>query len=71
MKLFFISALLLVMGMTSCIKDYECECVTTHSSGIVLETKTESIKATKRTAQRVCDELETSSGLSTEVCTVK
>ena len=65
-------AFILAIGMTSCKKDYTCECVVKDSSGTVVSGGTTdiTIHATKKKAKDGCQATVQSGGM-TETCSIK
>lgn len=55
-------AALLVGGMSSCVKDYDCTCTVTYGDGSASETETIKVKGTKKTSETLCEEASTTSG---------
>lgn len=58
-KVIFPAAMLLIVGLASCKKDYTCTCTTTDSSGGTA-TSSVTIHATKKDAKEVCNATATS-----------
>ncbi len=54
----FIAAGLMIGGLSSCVKDYECKCVTTFSDGSDSQEATQTVKGTKKTSEVACDALD-------------
>ncbi len=55
------AAFFMVAGMSSCIKDYDCNCKSTASDGTVTESSTV-VKGTKKTSETLCNELDSEVG---------
>jgi hypothetical protein len=71
-KLTTILAVLAVVSLASCKKDYTCECTVTDSSGFFdTETSTITINGKKKDVEKSCDAFEYSSGTITESCKIK
>lgn len=51
------------LGLTSCVKDYDCECVTTTTinGNTTTNTHVENVKGTKKTSKVACDAFDTES----------
>ncbi len=52
---------ILFLGMSSCIKDYDCNCVTTDPDGGTTANSTV-VKGTKKTSETACDLLDNTAG---------
>lgn len=66
-----IAAGALIFGLTSCKKDWNCECKTTYSDGSTTTFTTLIPKQTKKDAETACNALETPIGSGTTDCTLK
>lgn len=60
-----------VAGLSSCKKDWNCECTTDYGGGNVVTTTTFIPKQTKKDAETACNALETPIGSGTTNCTLK
>jgi hypothetical protein len=72
MKNLFILTVFALIALTSCKKDYTCEC-TVYANGVEIGSGSETIKDTKSKAADACDEGDSSDdllGFSTE-CEIK
>lgn len=66
--MFFVAAAVAMISLSSCKKDWVCECTTTDADGNEYGTTTSSFTAKKKDAESSCSNLETSSGGATTSC---
>ena len=63
------------ISLTSCRKNYTCECITSDSSGSQIQTTTFTVHSRKKDADAFCAELQSSVTTGTytiaETCTIK
>lgn len=70
-KAFALVAVVALVGMTSCKKDYTCTCTTTDSSGTIpTQTTTRDFNAKKKDAKEACEALNSTVGTLKTECKI-
>jgi hypothetical protein len=70
-KLLFLSAVVVAIGLTSCKKEYTCECVSTETVSGATTTSSVTIKGKKDEAKEDCEGGSGESSNANVVCEIK